>query len=60
VTDITRSTTLILEHDDVADILTESLCRYGAFGKLRVEGIEANDEGNFVVELAPAPQPEAA
>jgi hypothetical protein len=53
VTDILRSTTLIVEHDDVAEILTEALCRYSAFDKLAVEGVEMNAEGNFVVSMEP-------
>jgi hypothetical protein len=52
---ITKDATMILDHDDIAEILTEEICRYNAFAGLRVEGVEMNAEGNFVLALAPVP-----
>lgn len=53
---ISSEATIILDHDDIADILTETLCSYSVFSDLRVEGVSQNGDCNFVVNLVPNTQ----
>jgi hypothetical protein len=49
---ITQEATIILDHEDVAQILTEELCRYNAFAEMKVESVTGKD-GSFELYLTP-------
>lgn len=53
---IAYETTVILNANDVAAILTEEVCRYNAFADLRVEFVKANADGDFVLTMTPLPE----
>jgi hypothetical protein len=59
MTKMKNETALTVDGVDMARILTEALCPYGAFVDLEVTGVSQNSDGDFDLVLSPKP-PEAA